>query len=917
MWDIKYRPLVFEDVLGQEGAVQLLKARLANGTALDTNYVFSGGHGQGKCVVGDTLVPTDIGLVRIRDLMGSHQIDPSGRTVQQESGTAVAAYSYRGGLRDTLRITTHRGFSIEGTPNHRILVMTLQGALDWRSLGDLRSGDYACIIPRGIFGEDVALSDFTYSKSEGDHSSIPFSPPARMTPALGRLLGYMVGDGCGPSRRVNISCAEPDVIQDQTDLLTSILGPSSITPDKRRDSLVTVRCLRVQARDFLAYAGAGYDQAGLKEVPWAVLQSSKKVAQEFLRGYMEADGGVVEKSLTLEFTSKSEALARQVRLLLLQFGVVGRLYTKEHPKYGTYWRWQAFGEDITTFQREIGFVSKRKTAALRRVTLKSKGLTRSIPNQKAALREFYRQLPQRSCVTHAAFKARTNGYALGCTERVLRLAVATHPYNPITPQFDRILKADFVYDRVTTITPGKAEVYDLNVPEGESFAANGFVNHNTTLARILAKAMLCQRLTKDHPEPCNECDNCTDILSDTSSAYVEQDAASRGTIEHVRAIVEDLPFTVFNAPKRVYVFDEAHRMSKDAQDVLLKPLEDKKMVGIFCTTEPEKIRGPIRSRCEEYAIRKITREDVLVRMKKILDKEGVIHEDDGVLTVIDFSGGHVRDVLNRLEMIAQAGEVSVATVREYLHLNVVSTYYEILLALGDTKRAIELVELATDRVSAEEVAAGLAEAAMNSFRLANGMFAEFVYVDRKLGQQLWERFGIGCVKIAEFFLRARYATKVSLICDVLSLTNGVPAQNASPLVIQVGGPQVSVTTPPQAQPPAAPAHPTAQSAGPLVSASPVVGAPAAPPQPTAPPTPPKPLGNGMRADGVGPIGSGDPLALTEFDHKVVSTEKPRSRKIDTHLPYMIQQPRVEDAMQILQPDEWRREFERKWLSLRG
>ena len=77
----------------------------------------------------------------------------------------------------------------------------------------------------------------------------------------------------------------------------------------------------------------------------------------------------------------------------------------------------------------------------------------------------------------------------------------------------------------------------------------------TTLARILARAMLCMNLPKEDPEPCNECENCRDILAETSSAYIEQDAASRGTIEHVRAIVDDLPFAVFNASKRVYVFD--------------------------------------------------------------------------------------------------------------------------------------------------------------------------------------------------------------------------------------------------------------------------------------------------------------------------------------------------------------------------
>lgn len=80
----------------------------------------------------------------------------------------------------------------------------------------------------------------------------------------------------------------------------------------------------------------------------------------------------------------------------------------------------------------------------------------------------------------------------------------------------------------------------------------------TTLARILARALLCQNLDKNspEPEPCNECDNCKDILNETSMAFVEKDAASNGTIDQIRAIVDGLPFAVLGAPKRIYLFDE-------------------------------------------------------------------------------------------------------------------------------------------------------------------------------------------------------------------------------------------------------------------------------------------------------------------------------------------------------------------------
>ncbi len=116
-------------------------------------------------------------------------------------------------------------------------------------------------------------------------------------------------------------------------------------------------------------------------------------------------------------------------------------------------------------------------------------------------------------------------------------------------------------------------------------------------------------------------------------------------------------------------------------------------------------------------------------------------DDDAILTVIDYSAGHVRDILNRLEMVAQLGPVTLQAVRDRLNLSVVTTYYEILLALGDTPKAVDLVEQACDRVGSEDVATGLAEAAMNTYRLANGMHADFSLVDRQLAAEVQKKFG--------------------------------------------------------------------------------------------------------------------------------------------------------------------------------
>jgi len=307
--------------------------------------------------------------------------------------------------------------------------------------------------------------------------------------------------------------------------------------------------------------------------------------------------------------------------------------------------------------------------------------------------------------------------------------------------------------------------------------------------------MLCLDMDKSDPEPCNKCTNCLAILNEQPGAFSERDAASKCSIDDVRAIVEELPYVLIDAPKRIYLFDEAHRMSSASQDVLLKPIEDKKMIGMFCTTEAEKIRGAIRSRCEEYTIRKITREDILKRMRMVLETEKVEYQDDAVLIVIDHALGHVRDVLNGLEMIAQLGPVTVDSVREYLHLSVVTLYYQILLNLDNPMKAIELVDRACEEAGPEDVAAGIAEAAMNSYRMANGMFADFSYIDKTLAEQVYAKYRQHVVRFAGWFLGSRYTTKLSLTRDVVvfSQTSGhLPPEGAQPPVVFMGAATGSV-----------------------------------------------------------------------------------------------------------------------------
>jgi DNA polymerase III subunit gamma/tau len=294
----------------------------------------------------------------------------------------------------------------------------------------------------------------------------------------------------------------------------------------------------------------------------------------------------------------------------------------------------------------------------------------------------------------------------------------------------------------------------------------------TTLSRILGKALLCESLGADF-EPCCICSNCLAVDAGSSPAFAERDAASSGTVEHMRALVEELPFAVLGAGKRISLFDEAHRMSRDAQDILLKPIEEKKLVAIFCTTEPEKIRGTIRSRCEHYQIQKVKQEVLLDHLKQVLTNEGVPFEEDAVRIVLEFSAGHVRDILNRLEMVSYLGPVTVASVREHLRLSDVASLYEALLYLDNPDELIRRVDLLHGEFSPQELAERLADAAMNVFRLGSGLPVTQYNYDYGMASRVWAKYGASLLQVVSGLLKDRKNSIAGLLVELLRFSSPV------------------------------------------------------------------------------------------------------------------------------------------------
>ncbi|MDN5942815.1 MAG: DNA polymerase III subunit gamma/tau [Nitrospira sp.] len=189
----------------------------------------------------------------------------------------------------------------------------------------------------------------------------------------------------------------------------------------------------------------------------------------------------------------------------------------------------------------------------------------------------------------------------------------------------------------------------------------------TTVARILAKALNCERGPTG--TPCNACSNCLEIAQGTSVDVMEIDGASNTSVDDVREIRENVKFAAFRGKYRVYIVDEVHMLSNSAFNALLKTLEEPPphVVFIFATTEIHKIPATILSRCQHYNFRRIARTEIVERLRHVVEQDQIVIEERSLMALARASEGSMRDGLSLLDQaVAFGGKTIVHTDLETL-----------------------------------------------------------------------------------------------------------------------------------------------------------------------------------------------------------------------------------------------------------
>ena len=192
----------------------------------------------------------------------------------------------------------------------------------------------------------------------------------------------------------------------------------------------------------------------------------------------------------------------------------------------------------------------------------------------------------------------------------------------------------------------------------------------TSMAKIFARAINCEYGPTDHP--CNECTSCKQILSGQSMDVLEIDAASNRGIDEIRALRESVKFMPVEGRKKIFIIDEAHMLTTEAWNALLKTIEEPPahIMFIFATTEIEKLPVTIVSRCQRYTFRRITSDDIAQRLQYVADQEQFSISEGAARLIAVHADGGLRDALSILDQCAgmATGEITPQIVEELIGL---------------------------------------------------------------------------------------------------------------------------------------------------------------------------------------------------------------------------------------------------------
>ena len=259
-------------------------------------------------------------------------------------------------------------------------------------------------------------------------------------------------------------------------------------------------------------------------------------------------------------------------------------------------------------------------------------------------------------------------------------------YREFRPKvFDKLYGQEHIYGIL------KNQIKNSNISHAYIFSGIRGTG-KTSCAKILAKAVNC--LNSKDGNPCNECENCKLIEEEKTMDIIEMDAASNRRIDDMRALKEKVIYAPSKLKYKVYIIDEAHMITNEGFNALLKIMEEppKYLIFILATTEIEKIPETILSRCQRFDFKRIKNEDIVRNIMSIADELKFQIDENAAYSIAQRGTGSMRDALSSLDKVysMSLSSVSIDDVNEILGLSGNEVIFKIVQNLieKDLKGAI-------------------------------------------------------------------------------------------------------------------------------------------------------------------------------------------------------------------------------------
>jgi len=488
----KNNRVTFKDVAGCKEAKEELKEIvdflkspkkfLDIGARIPKGVILTGAPGTGKCIVGDSIVLTNKGLMDIKDIPKYFWVNPRNNTVKgailptfditrYRTTDEEASHWYDLGEQKTLKISLKQGIELEGTPEHPVVVMNDDGYLAFRKLEDIKEGDSVAI----KFGTDIygVFKDLSTNQSY--------------------IMGLLTGDGnLSHSSRIGFTSVDEELVGAFKGYMKKSYPSTHIG---LASDGITQLVTSWEVKKDLYEAGMSYLLSYDKSIPPSILQSPKYIQIAFLQGLFDSDGYFYRYSFG--YTTVSKKLSDQVMTMLLNFGIVPNRRIK-HKANGshvcTVYEIILSGGELVKFSTEIGFRLTRKQKQVNEYLKKHPRRNTNVDifyNISYMVDRAWRELSTKKLsgekLSKLAHKVRTRK---SISRDSLSVFVEKFKEKGLHSQdveyLDSLLNAKLFFSPVQSIQTGKSKVYDFTVPKTHSFISNGMVSHNTLLARAVA-----------------------------------------------------------------------------------------------------------------------------------------------------------------------------------------------------------------------------------------------------------------------------------------------------------------------------------------------------------------------------------------------------------------------------------------------